>query len=99
MFKIQRSADIPIFQFRNIAGKISYVASLLLRVGFLGILVGGIAVIVDQVAARLFGYTIAWSSTIDTLLSYRLVQFILLIVAVVVVRRIIIRLNDPDMTR
>ena len=39
-----------------------------------------------------------WASAIDTILSYRLVQFILLIIAVVIVRRIIIRLNDPDMT-
>lgn len=98
-FKVQRSADIPIFQFRNIAGKISYITSLLLRVGFLGVLAGGVAVIVDQVAARLLGYNIVWSSSIETMMSNRLVQLISLIVAVVVVRRVIIRLNDPDMTR
>jgi predicted unusual protein kinase regulating ubiquinone biosynthesis (AarF/ABC1/UbiB family) len=97
-FKVQRSADIPIFQFRNIVGKISYITSLLLRVGFLGILAGGVAVIVDQLAERLFGYTIVWSSTIEAMMSYRLVQLILLIAAVVLIRRVIIRLNDPDMT-
>jgi ubiquinone biosynthesis protein len=99
LFKIQRSADIPIYQFRHIAGKISYITSLLLRVGSLGILAGGVAVIVDQVAKRLFGYTIAWSSTIDAIMSDRFVQLILLVVAVVLVRRVIIRLNDPDMAR
>jgi ubiquinone biosynthesis protein len=99
MFKVQRSADIPTVEFRNIAGKISYTMSLLLRLGFLGILAGGGAVIVDQVAERLFGYTIAWSSIIETLMSYRSVQLILLIVAVVLLRRVLIRLNDPDVTR
>jgi ubiquinone biosynthesis protein len=99
LFKIQRSADIPIFQFRNIVGKISYVASLLLRIGFLAMLAVAVAVLVDQVAARLFGHTIVWSSMIDEMMSYRSVQLILLIVAVVIVRRIIIRLNDPDLTR
>jgi ubiquinone biosynthesis protein len=99
LFKIQRSADIPIFQFRNIVGKISYIASLLLRIGFLAMLAGAVAVLVDQVAARWFGHTIVWSSMIDDMMSYRSVQLILLIVAVVIVRRIIIRLNDPDLTR
>jgi len=99
LFKVQRSADIPIYQFRNIAGKISYITSLLLRLGFLGILAGGVAVIVDQVAQRLFGYTIVWSSTIESLMSDRFVQLILLIVAVVLIRRVMIRLNDPDLIR
>jgi hypothetical protein len=81
------------------AGKISYIASLLLRVGFLGVFAGGIGVIVDQVAARLLGYNIEWSSSIEAMMSNRLAQVISLIVAVVVVRRVIIRLNDPDMTR
>jgi ubiquinone biosynthesis protein len=96
LFKIQRAADLPIYQFRNIAGKISYIASLLLRVGSLGILAGGVAVIVDQIAKRLFGYTIVWSSTIEAIMSHRFVQLVLLVVAVVLVRRVIIRLNDPD---
>jgi ubiquinone biosynthesis protein len=99
LFKIQRSADIPTVEFRNIAGKISYTMSLLLRLGLLGILAGGVALIVDQVAERIFGYTIAWSSTLESIMSYRLVQLILLVFAVVLMRRIIIRLNDPDMTR
>jgi predicted unusual protein kinase regulating ubiquinone biosynthesis (AarF/ABC1/UbiB family) len=96
LFKVQRNADIPTVEFRNIAGKISYTMSLLLRLGYLGILGGGVAVIVNQIAERLFGYNIAWSSMIEAMMSYRLVQLILLIVAVVLVRRIIIRLNDPD---
>jgi ubiquinone biosynthesis protein len=98
LFKIQRSADIPIFQFRNIAGKISYITSLLLRVGYLGILLGGVALIVDQVSERLFGYAIPWASMVEKLMSYTTVQLLLLVVAVVLVRRVIIRLNDPDMT-
>jgi predicted unusual protein kinase regulating ubiquinone biosynthesis (AarF/ABC1/UbiB family) len=99
LFRLQRNADIPTVEFRNIVGKISYTISLLLRIGYLGILGGVVAVIVDQVAERLFGYTIVWSSMIETIMSYRLVQLIFLIIAVVLVRRIIIRLNDPDMTR
>jgi ubiquinone biosynthesis protein len=99
LFRLQRNADIPTVEFRNIVGKISYTMSLLLRIGYLGILGGVVAVIVDQVAERLFGYTIVWSSMIETMMSYRLVQLIFLIIAVVLVRRIMIRLNDPDMTR
>jgi ubiquinone biosynthesis protein len=99
LFKIQRSADIPIYHFRNIAGKMSYISSLLLRVGYLGILAGGVAVIVDQVSERLFGYTIPWSSMLEGLMSNTLVQLTLLVIAVVLVRRVIIRLNDPDTNR
>jgi hypothetical protein len=99
LFKIQRSADIPIYHFRNVAGKISYISSLLLRVGYLGILSGGVALIVDQVSERLFGYNVPWSSMLEGLMSYTPVQLTLLIIAVVLVRRVIIRLNDPDMNR
>jgi ubiquinone biosynthesis protein len=99
LFKIQRSADIPTVEFRNIAGKISYTISLLLRLGLMGMLAGGVALIVDQVAERLFGHTIVWSSMLESMMSYRMVQLILLVVAVVIVRRIVIRLNDPDVFR
>jgi predicted unusual protein kinase regulating ubiquinone biosynthesis (AarF/ABC1/UbiB family) len=99
LFKLQRSVDIPVVEFRNITGKISYVMSLLIRVGYLGILGGAAAVIVDQVAKRLFGYTIDWAGLIETLMSYRLTQLILVVVALVLVRRVLIRLSEPDTNR
>jgi ubiquinone biosynthesis protein len=99
LFRLQRSVDIPVVEFRNIAGKISYVMSLLIRVGSLGILGGAAAVIVDQVAKRLFGYTIDWPRFIETLMTYRLTQLTLVVVALVLVRRVLIRLSEPDANR
>jgi ubiquinone biosynthesis protein len=99
LFKLQRSVDIPVVEFRNIAGKISYVMSLLIRLGYLGILGGAAAVIVDQVAKRLFDYTIDWPRLIETLMTYRLTQLVLVVAALVLVRRVLIRISEPDANR
>ena len=92
----QHRIDDPIVHFRNIAGKSSYTMSLLLRIGYLAICGGAVAVIVDQFAERLLGHGVDWSSVLDTATSSRSMQLALLVAAVVLVRCILIRVSDPD---
>jgi ubiquinone biosynthesis protein len=99
LFKLQRSVDIPVVEFRNIAGKISYVMSLLIRIGYFGIVGGAAAVVVDQIAKRLFDHAIDWPQLIELLMTYRLTQLILVVASLVLIRRILIRLSEPDANR
>jgi predicted unusual protein kinase regulating ubiquinone biosynthesis (AarF/ABC1/UbiB family) len=98
-FSFQRRVEDPFPVFRSVVGKIASVFSMLLRIGYLALLGSVVAVMADEVAARLFGYTIMWSSMVETLMSNRSLQLILLILAILLVRGILVRLNDPDMTR
>jgi predicted unusual protein kinase regulating ubiquinone biosynthesis (AarF/ABC1/UbiB family) len=98
-FSFQRRVEDPIPLLRSVTGKIASVFSILLRIGYLALLGSVLAVTSDEVAARLFGYTIVWSSMVNTLMSNRSLQLILLIVAILLVRMVLVRLNDPDMTR
>jgi ubiquinone biosynthesis protein len=97
--KLRRGVDSPVVHFRNVAGKISSVTSLLMQIGYLGIVAAAVIVMADQVARLLIGYTINWSAAIDAAMSYRALQLILVVVAIVLFRRTLIRLNEPDRTR
>jgi ubiquinone biosynthesis protein len=98
-FSFQRRVEDPIPVFRSLVGKIASVFSMLLRIGYLALLGSVVAVTSDEVAARLFGYTIMWTSMVETLMCNRSLQLILLIIVILLVRRILVRLNDPEITR
>ena len=95
-FQAQRSVENPIFQFRNIVGKIAYIASLLLKLCFMAGAVIGIGLIAGVVSRRWFGREIDWSEWLDGMLNKGWVQLLLLGACLVIIRRIIIRLNQPD---
>jgi ubiquinone biosynthesis protein len=97
-------ADNPVVHFKNVAGKISYVTSVLMRVGSLGIVAAAVIVAADQMARLLIGgatsfFATSWFAAMDTMWSSPTLQLILLVVAIVVVRRIFIRLKGPDKVR
>ena len=95
-FQVQRNVENPIFHFRNIVGKIAYIASLLLKLCFIVGAFIGIGLIADVVARRWFDRDIDWSAWTDRMLSRGWVQLLLLATCLVIIRRIIIRLNQPD---
>jgi predicted unusual protein kinase regulating ubiquinone biosynthesis (AarF/ABC1/UbiB family) len=96
LFQLQRNIENPIIHFRNIVGKISYIASLLMRLGFWVVCVIGILLAVDVIATRIFNTQINWRDVINTALSYGWIQFVVIVVALFLIRRIVVRLNLPD---
>jgi predicted unusual protein kinase regulating ubiquinone biosynthesis (AarF/ABC1/UbiB family) len=95
-FLWQRLVEDPAIQFKNIVGKIAYAVSLFMRIGYLAILVAGFAVVTDLVATRWLGRQIAWAEVFDRLISVWWIQLALVLVAVVLLRRILIRMAEPD---
>jgi hypothetical protein len=96
LFRLQRSVEDPIVNFRNIVGKIAYSMSLLLRLCYVAALVGGGALLADFLTRRWFGHSIPWSDVVDVAVSIGWLQIILVIVALVIMRHILLRLNEPD---
>jgi ubiquinone biosynthesis protein len=95
-FKFQRTVEDPIHHFRNIAGQVAYALSTLLRLASLVVIVGGLGLLGDFVAERFFGQQIAWSVIVNFVLSIGWLQMIFLLAAVVIVRRVLIRVSTPD---
>jgi len=95
-FQLQRNVESPIFHFRNIVGKIAYVASLLLKLCFLAGAILGLGQLASVISRRWFRHEINWSDWLERGLSSGWMQLLLLLVSLVVIRRIIIRLNQPD---
>ncbi len=95
-FRLQRNVETPIFHFRNIVGKIAYIASLFLKLGYLVGIGIGIGLIVDTVSRRWLGYEIEWASILERATTFGWVQLTLIAVVLIVIRRIGIRLSMPD---
>ena len=95
-FQLQRNIENPIVQFRNIVGKIAYIASLVLKFGYLIAAIIGIATVADAVSKNWFDYQIDWASILERATTFGWVQLSLIAVILVVIRRIILRLNLPD---
>lgn len=95
-FRLQRSIEDPIVNFRNIVGKIAYSMSMLLRLCYLAAAVVGGAFLADFLARRWFGHSIPWSDIVDAAVSVGWLQIILLVAALVIIRHILLRLNEPD---
>jgi hypothetical protein len=95
-FQLQRNIENPIFQFKNIVGKIAYVTSLLLKLGYFVAAAIGIGLITDAIAMRWFGHEIDWGSMLERATTFGWIQLALIAIVLVVIRRIVIRLNMPD---
>ncbi len=95
-FQLQRGIENPIIHFRNIVGKISYIASLFLKFAFLIVGTAGLGFVVNAVASRWFNYQIDWKSVYDQASSIGWVQAAVVVVLLVIIRRIVIRLGLPD---
>jgi len=98
VFRFQRSVEDPIVHFRNIVGKIAYSMSMLLRLTYIAATLVGLALVADFSAERWFGTRISWSGILETALSSGWTQIVVLVGALVVIRRVLIRMNEPDRT-
>jgi ubiquinone biosynthesis protein len=96
VFRLQRNIENPIIHFRNIVGKLAYIASLVFKLGFLVGAGIGIGLVTELIARRWFGREIDWSSLFERVTTFGWVQLLLIVVILVVLRRIILRLNQPD---
>lgn len=96
MFRLQRSVEDPIIHFKNVVGKISYVARLLLRLGYLVALGLGAGLLSNAIAKHWFGHEIDWQGIVDKLTSFGWLQLAVIAVVLIVIRRIVIRLGTPD---
>jgi ubiquinone biosynthesis protein len=95
-FQLQRNIENPIIHFRNIVGKIAYIASLFLKLGYLVGVGVGVGLIADTVSRRWLGHEIDWAPILERATTFGWVQLVLIAVALIVIRRIVIRLNMPD---
>jgi ubiquinone biosynthesis protein len=92
-FKLQQSVEDPSRHSRNIPGKTAYTLSMLLR---LVVILAGLGLVADFLAERWFGRQIPWSASLESVVSIGWFQIIILLVAVVIVRRVLIRVTAPD---
>jgi ubiquinone biosynthesis protein len=95
-FRFQRNLSEPIIQFRNIVGKIAYIMSVTLWLAYVGGAIVGLSLIAQFVAERWFHRPIPWFEIAEWFTSFGWVQILLLLVALVIIRRILIRISEPD---
>jgi ubiquinone biosynthesis protein len=96
VFRLQRNIENPIVHFRNIVGKIAYIAGLIFKLIFLIGAAVGLCLIADVVARRWFAREIDWAGLLERITTFGWVQMLVIVALLVVVRRIILRLNQPD---
>jgi hypothetical protein len=95
-FQLQRNIENPIIHFRNIVGKIAYIATLFLKLGYLVGVAVALGLVADWISSRWFGQAIDWAPILERATTFGWVQLVLIIVVLVIIRRIVIRLNLPD---
>jgi ubiquinone biosynthesis protein len=95
-FEFQRAVEAPSRHFRNISGKIAYAMSILARLVRWLFILGGIGLVADYVARTLFGREIPWRAVLEALQSTGWFQIMALCLAIVFVRRVLVRVNAPD---
>ncbi len=96
IFQVQRNLEHPVLHFKNVIGKLAYIARLLLRFGYVIAAGLGIALLADSISKRWFGHAIDWSAVTERATTFGWVQLLLLAAGLVIIRRIIIRLGMPD---
>ncbi len=95
-FRIQQSVEDPIVQFRNIVGKLAYSMSLLVRLALFAGTVFLLALIAQFVLERWLHRDISWVGIIQWAASFDWIHLGALLLALVLMRRVLIRLNEPD---
>jgi ubiquinone biosynthesis protein len=100
MFRLQRSVEDPIFQFKETVGKIAYGISAVLRLAYAAGIIVGIAFLADLISNQFLGLDIQWVGMIQEVTGYSpWVKFGLLVILLVVARQVLIRLGEPEARR
>jgi predicted unusual protein kinase regulating ubiquinone biosynthesis (AarF/ABC1/UbiB family) len=95
-FRLQRRVEEPILNFRHVVGKIAYSLSILMWLAYLMIFAVGIGLIANFISQRWFGREISWSDVLAAASAIGWIQIPLIIIAIVVIRRLLIRMAEPD---
>ena len=95
-FRFQRDVAEPVVEFKNTLGKIAYIMSVGVQLTCVALAAFGLIVIAEFIAERWFGRPLSWLEIAEWLTTFGWLQVLLLAVALVIVRRIHIRLNEPD---
>jgi ABC-type nickel/cobalt efflux system permease component RcnA len=77
-------------------GKIAYTLSMVLGLAYLILSLVGLGLVAQYAAERWFGRQIPWSEAVDAVASVWWLQIVLLVALLVIIRRILIRLMEPD---
>ncbi len=96
VFRIQRSVEEPILNFRHVVGKIAYSLSVLMRLVYLMMFVVGIGLVANLISQTWFARQISWTEALEAAAAIGWIQIPLLIIAIVVIRRLLIRMGEPD---
>jgi hypothetical protein len=96
LFRWQRSIEDPLIQFRNIVGKMAYSVSVLIRAGSIVATVAVLAVVGKLFTEAWLGHEISFVGILQSLMSLGWLQLVLILIAFVVIRRILIRISEPD---
>jgi ubiquinone biosynthesis protein len=97
LYKFRRGVEDQLVHFRNIAGKLSYTVTVLLRLGYLAVAVVGIAALATAISKAWYGRGIEWSALSRTMTSFsEWIVVAAIVIAMLLVRHIVIRLSLPD---
>jgi hypothetical protein len=97
MFRLQSAVDTPILHFKETAGKIAYGVATLLRIAYLAGVLACLGLLADSIAETFFGIRIAWWPAVKELVATSpWVQLGLIVLALVVIRRLLIRMIAPE---
>jgi len=95
--RIQRKIEEPLVNFKNIAGKMAYAVTLLLRLFYVTVVLVGVAVVADSTSKARYGQGIDWAGMVEwAMSSSRWTQLAVLVLAMLLMRKLIGRLSLPD---
>jgi ubiquinone biosynthesis protein len=96
-YKLLRGVEDPLVHFRNIVGKLSYTAVMLLRVGYLALAIAGVAALAGAISKGWFGHGVEWSALLlAVIFSNQWIALAAFVAVLVLIRHLVIRLNLPD---
>src|ERR1700738_1894431 len=95
-FRLQRSVEEPILNFRHVVGKIAYSLSVLMRLASLMMFVVGIGLIENLISQTWFARQISWTEALKAAAAIGWIQIPLLVIAIIIIRRLLIRMGEPD---
>jgi len=96
VFRWQRSIEEPLIQFRNIVGKMAYSFSMLIRAGTIVATVAVLALVGKLFTEAWLGHEISFLGILQSLMSLGWLLLVFILIAFVIIRRILIRINEPD---
>jgi predicted unusual protein kinase regulating ubiquinone biosynthesis (AarF/ABC1/UbiB family) len=97
MFRLQRSVEDPIFEFKETVGKIAFGIATVLRLAYAAGILVALALVAEFVADKFFGFHLTWpTAVLDAIASSPWMKLVLLVILLIVTRQVLIRLSEPE---